>query len=109
MTNFYQIPVRVFIAIVTLSMATSCSTVTIRKDATREVLVDPDYIDTKAFFLWGYVGEHHVNAPMICGNRGVVQMQAESAWDDVLFSVLTLGLYFPRTAYVWCEKRSGTL
>jgi len=87
-----------------LVLASSCASVTIRKDIRKEPDNDPAYSSSKPFMFWGLVGSHHVNVASICGNRNVVQMQSEASWSDVLFTVVTAGIYSPRTAYVWCEK-----
>lgn len=86
-----------------LAMA-GCSTVTIRDKSTNQLAGEPTYESSKAFFLWGLVGEHHIDVKDICGGKGAKQIQAQDTFVDSLLAVITLGIYMPRTAKVWCAK-----
>ena len=85
-------------------LITGCATITIKPGggATR-LASSPTYSDWKAFYFWGLAGEQHVNVQEVCGDKKVVQMQAQDSSGIRLVSILTLGIYTPRTAKVWCE------
>lgn len=83
-----------------------CAAVTITQTGEADFQFRPQYEESKHFFFWGLIGEHHVNVKEICEEKPVKQMQTKySAWD-VLWGSLTLGLYLPRTAKVWCQEET---
>mgnify|MGYP000096519506 CR=1 FL=1 len=87
--------------IITLS---GCAAVTITESGNSDFQYHPDYEESKHFFLWGLIGDHHIDVTQICTDTPTIQMQSKfSAWD-VLYSAITLGFYLPRTAKVWCER-----
>lgn len=81
-----------------------CAAVTITESGNSDFTYRPDYEQSKHFFLWGLVGEHHIDVTKICEQKKVIQMQSKFSAINVLYSGLTLGLYLPRTAKVWCER-----
>lgn len=85
---------------------TGCAAITITESGGSDFQYRPHFEESKPFFLWGIVGEHHINTQEICGARPVVQMQSKFSSWDVLYSVITLGIYLPRTAKVWCEREA---
>jgi hypothetical protein len=76
--------------------------VTIRDKGTAKFSADPTYETSKPYFFWGLAGEHHINVKEICGGKKVRQMQATSTFLDGFLSAITLGIYYPRSAKVWC-------
>lgn len=86
-----------------LLLLSGCAAVTITQQGEPEFKYRPHYEERKHFFLWGLIGEHTVNTREICRDRTVVQMQTKFEAMDVLYTALTLGIYLPRTAKVWCE------
>ena len=92
--------------LVSLLFLTACSSVTIRPYGGEKDTSPPDYQSSKTFYLAGIIGEHEVNTSAICGQRRVMQMQAITSLSDWLQSMLTLLIYTPRTAKVWCEHPS---
>lgn len=89
--------------LVGLLFLTACSSVTIRPYGGEKDTSPPDYQSSKTFYLAGIIGEHEVNTSVVCGERRVMQMQAITSLSDWLQSMLTLLIYTPRTAKVWCE------
>ena len=81
-----------------------CAAITITKSGASDFTYRPNYEVTKHFFLWGLIGEHTVNTRAACKDTPVQQMQSKFTVRDVLYGALTLGLYLPRTARVWCER-----
>lgn len=86
------------IAVVT----TACSTVTIEQQGEASTSRAPDYQKTQKYYFWGLVGERHINTSSICGDRPVTQVQSQQTFTNGFFNLITLGIYAPHTAKVWC-------
>jgi hypothetical protein len=82
----------------------ACSTVTVNPDGRAKVVGEPTYQDSKAFYFWGLVGEHHVDVLRICGGKEPVQMQSQQTLLDGFLGGITLGIYSPHTTKVWCSR-----
>lgn len=98
---------QLFKILVIIILLNGCAAVTITDRGTTDMRYRPNYEETKHFFLWGLVGEHRVNTQAICKDRPVAQLQSKFLPRDVLYATLTLGLYLPRTARVWCERQEN--
>ncbi len=85
----------------------ACSTVTIQPQAQQKISSKPTYQESKSFFLFGLVGEHHVDVTQICGGKEPLQMQSQQTFVDGALTILTLGIYTPHTAKVWCPQESA--
>lgn len=94
---------RLMILITTLAIS-ACSSVTIRPNGGSKELSEPSYMDSKAFFFWGLVGNHNVDVNEVCEGSNVIQMQTVMTASDYLLGLPTLFIYAPRTAKVWCEQ-----
>lgn len=90
------------VVVLALSLG-GCAAVTITESGPSDFTYRPHYEESKHFFLWGLIGNHHIDVTKICRARPVKQMQSKYSATDVLFATLTAGLYLPRTAKVWCE------
>jgi hypothetical protein len=88
-------------------LMSACTTVTIRDQGTSKLSSSPDYSTMNHFFLWGLIGHSHINVTEICGGKSPVQMQTEQGFLDNVLGIVTLGLYYPRSAYVWCSEDGG--
>ncbi len=64
----------------------------------------PKMEDSQSFWVSG-IGQHTtVDAAQVCGGAAkVVGVAVEESGMDVLLSVVTLGIYTPRTARVYCK------
>jgi hypothetical protein len=82
----------------------ACSTVTVNPDGRAKVTSEPSYQDSKSFYFWGLVGEHHVDVQRICNGKEPVQMQSQQTFKDGLLGVVTLGIYSPHSTKVWCSR-----
>jgi hypothetical protein len=91
----------------TLLFLTACSSVTVRPYGGEKVTTEPDYKESKDYYLGWLLGEHTVNVSDICGERRVMQMQAVSSLYDMVVSFASILIYTPRTAKVWCEHPYG--
>ena len=84
-------------------MLAGCAAVTVRPDGGGRVAGAPDFQESRSYFLWGLIGEHTIDVAEICGKSGVEQFQSIFTFGDGLLGVVTLGLYTPKTAKVWCN------
>lgn len=89
---------------VLLCVTSGCSSVTLRPKGGDKDLGEPTYLDSKAFYLWGLVGEHKVDVNEVCEGADVLQMQSVTTLSDYLIGFVTLFIYAPRTAKVWCDE-----
>ena len=81
-----------------------CSTITINPEGVQKLDTQPTYTDRKHFYFWGLAGEHHVDVNEACSGDRPVQMQAQKTFSDATLSLITLGIYWPRHASVWCKS-----
>jgi hypothetical protein len=82
----------------------ACSTVTIRELGGEQLSTEPTYQSSKPYFVFGLIGSHDINVREICGGARAIQMQAQDTFVDRLLGIVTLWIYTPRTAKVWCEQ-----
>ncbi len=87
-----------------ITAISACSTVTIRPQGGSKDSSQADYIDSKPFYFGGPIGKHKVDVNKACEGKEVTQMQTVTTSSDWFFSLITLGIYTPRTAKVWCEE-----
>lgn len=84
----------------------ACANVTITKGGGDPVSASPNYEDSKSYFIGGLVGEHTVDVKKACDGGEAKQMQSRTTFLNGVVSILTLGIYTPRTARVWCEEKA---
>lgn len=64
----------------------------------------PTYVESQKFFVSGIGQEKTVDAAKVCGGASkVAQVESVEEAKDVLFGVVTFGIYTPRTAKVYCK------
>ena len=91
---------------VILASLSACSTVTITPGSQQKVpssSIAPSYQQTHHFFLWGLVGKTSIDVNEVCGGQKVKQMQTQTTFLNGLLGGLTIGIYAPHTAKIWCE------
>ena len=93
----------VLLLILCLLFVASCSRVTVRPEGIYKTSAQPTYEESKPFFVFKLVGEHHVNVKEICGERDVQQIETVDTFVDRILSMVTIGIYTPRTVRVWCK------
>ncbi|EJF06749.1 Bor protein [Thiovulum sp. ES] len=87
----------------TAFLFTSCSKVTVvAQNPKSEIIREPDFQRSENYFFWGLAGEHHYNTTSIC-NNGVEQIRTEKTFGDGFFTLITLGIYSPHSAKIWCK------
>ncbi len=91
------------LTIVCALMLTACNTVTIRPKGGPKLATQPTYEASRPFFLFGLVGQEHVNVTQVCSGKSPMQMQTQSTFLDSFLGIVTLGIYTPKTAKVWCD------
>jgi hypothetical protein len=84
-------------------LTTGCFSVTSRPDGGFKVATKPNFEQRQDFFLWGLVGESHIDVRTVCAPGKVAQMQSQLTFVDGLLNVVTLGIYSPQSARVWCK------
>jgi hypothetical protein len=89
-------------AIICLITMASCAKVTIQPQNTFSPVSNANYEESIDFYLWGLIGEKRIEISKICKN-GALQMQSQQTFIDGLSSAITLGIYAPHTAKVWCK------
>ena len=81
-----------------------CAAVTITPKGQERLETPPTYAERQSLYLFGIVGEPHIDVKAICGDKEVRQLQTIDQFTDRLLGGVTLGIYSPRTAKVWCEE-----
>ncbi len=92
------------VCLVALTVAASgCYSVTSRPDGGFKMAGNPTFEQRQDFFLWGLVGERHIDTKTVCGGKRATQMQSQQTVVDALLGIVTLGIYAPQSAKVWCS------
>ncbi len=82
----------------------ACSSVTIRPHGGEKETTPPTYLDSKSFYLFGFIGSHEVDVNAVCEGAEVRQIQTVMTSNDYLLGFFTWFIYSPRTAKVWCDE-----
>ena len=83
-------------------LATGCATQSYHLSDAK--VTEPKYEDSQPFFVEGIGQGKEVNAAEICGGaENIVKIESEQTAADVGLSIITLGIYTPRTAKVYCK------
>ena len=83
-------------------LASGCATQTGLIQPTQQVT--PTYSKSQTFFISGIGQEQTVNAAEVCGGAAkVAKIQTIQEPMDVALSLVTIGIYTPRTAKVYCK------
>lgn len=81
-----------------------CYTVTATQNGSMKKVTEPDFEKREHFFLWGLAPNARVvNVKKACPSNAPTQMQTQNTFLDSFLGVITLGIYSPRTAKVWCS------
>ena len=90
------------LTIVAVLLLSACNTVTTVPNGSVKRTSTPKFQERQNYFLWGLIGEKHINVQEVCGAKPATQMQSQHRFVDLLLTLITLGIYSPRTAKVWC-------
>ncbi len=102
--NNYNQALPLLLAAILCVGLSACTTVTIRDKGLTHLASEPNWSDSKPFYLWGLVGTAHVDVKQVCNNRKATQLQTQRTFVDGLLWVVTIGIYAPNTAKVWCGE-----
>jgi len=89
------------IALALMFALSACATQTFKVSGSPRGM--PKMEESQSFFVWGIGQEKVTRAKRVCGRRGVRAVQTKLTFVDGLLTVLTAGLYSPRTAKVCCK------
>lgn len=82
-----------------------CQTVTIRPDNEVKTSRAANYEQRQNFFAWGLAPSAvFIDVNEVCKDKEVEQLQTQNTFLDGFLSVITIGIYNPRTARVWCKS-----
>lgn len=96
---------QILFSFIMLSMLASCSSVTIIESGRGQSNTEPTYKDTKAFYLGGAIpGSQDVSIKEACGEKKAKQVVMENEFLDGFFTIITFGIYSPRTVKIWCQE-----
>jgi hypothetical protein len=84
-------------------VATGCYSVTARPNGGFKVASKPTFEQRQDFYLWGLVGEAHIDTKAVCSRGQATQTQSQATVVDSLMTLVTLGIYSPESAKVWCN------
>ncbi|MCL1623464.1 Bor family protein [Moraxella sp. Tifton1] len=64
----------------------------------------PAYSQSQSFFIGGIAQEKTIDAAKVCGGADkVASVQSKDEPKDLLLSIVTLGIYSPKTSTVYCR------
>ncbi|OUR99750.1 hypothetical protein A9Q84_01620 [Halobacteriovorax marinus] len=76
-----------------------CSTVNMRLSGKKD---RRPIEETQKFYLLGLVGEQTLIMKDYCG-KGVSHIKEENSFGDSFLTIITLGIYAPRTVQIYCR------
>ncbi len=94
---------RLALGLFVAAFLSGCSTMTIHPKQQAKLVSKPTYEQTIPFYFWGLHGEERIDVKKVCDGKKPVQMQTQATFENALFTALTIGIYAPHTAKVWCE------
>ena len=95
---------KIILALLATALFAGCSNQKFHFNDTNSAFM-PNMETSQPFFVGGIVQESHVDVAKICGSAAkVARVETIQAPVDCVLSVLTFGIYSPRTAKVYCTK-----
>ncbi len=91
-----------------LVITTGCQTVTMVKDAKSNTAEDPSWQESQPFFLFGLVGERHIDVVKACNGQTPTMVAAQTTFLDGFLGVITIGIYTPRSLKIWCTTKGDS-
>lgn len=64
----------------------------------------PSYKKSQPFFVSGIAQTKEVNAQTVCQSSGVAKVSSTFTPLDIVLSVVTFGIYTPRTMEIYCNR-----
>ena len=94
---------KLMFGLVAATLLSGCATMTIHPNQQVKLSNEPTYEETIPFYFWGLVGEKRIDVKAVCAGKEAVQMQTQATPKDLILGAVTLGIYAPHTAKVWCK------
>jgi len=70
-----------------------------------DIAADPAHVTKQAFFVQGIGQSQLIDAGLVCGGADkVVRTEVQESGMDVFLRVVSLGIYTPREARVYCSQ-----
>ncbi|BFM08689.1 Bor/Iss family lipoprotein [Halioxenophilus aromaticivorans] len=98
---------KILIAFALAILMSACSSVTVRTDQLSKNREPPNFQKRYNYYWWGLKGGHAVNVRLECQGKPVEQMQSLYTTSDWLLGLVTVGIYLPRTARIWCMEENN--
>ena len=94
---------KTLIAVITIVMLSGCAQQTFKIN---DGITDKPSHETKqTFFVQGLGQAQTIDAALVCGGADkVIRTEVQESGMDVLLRIVTLGIYTPREARVYCSK-----
>jgi len=88
-----------------LSSLSGCYSVTLRPQGETKLISAPTKETSYDFFFWGLAKKYNLDGKALCPAAAstVRQIQIQNSLVDGLLTVITLGIYAPRSVSVWCN------
>lgn len=67
--------------------------------------IKPDKEWTVSHGLWGLAGHPVIDIRKVCRRKAFAQAKVSASFGQAVVQVLTLGLYIPSTAQVYCKEK----
>jgi hypothetical protein len=94
---------KLIISVLAVTALSGCAQQTFKLN--EGIAEQPAHVTRQAFFVNGIGQEHTIDAAKICGGANkVVRTEVQESGMDVFLRIVTLGIYTPREARVYCTK-----
>jgi len=79
-----------------------CYAVTLRPQGEAKLISEPARETSYDFYFWGLSKKYNIDGKAMC-STGLRQLQVRTSLVDGLLTLVTLGIYSPRSVAVWCN------
>ncbi|MEG2568698.1 MAG: Bor family protein [Acinetobacter sp.] len=94
---------KLIISIIAAAALSGCAQQTFKVN--NGIATQPSQETRQTFFINGIGQSHTIDAAMVCGSADkVIRTEVQESGMDVFLRVITLGIYTPREARVYCSK-----
>jgi hypothetical protein len=64
---------------------------------------NPAYDKNQAFFIYGIGQTQEIDGRAICKEKGINRIRTKQTFGNILLTLVTFGIYTPRTTEVYCN------
>lgn len=82
-------------------LISGCARVTVSKDGDYDTS-NPSWEEKQDIFVFGLISDEDVQLNEVCPS-GTKQLETQITFSDLILTGLTVGIYSPKTARVWCD------